>query len=65
MSVTLTVTGMSCGGCESNVVEALEGAEGVESASADREAGTATAEGEADVDALVAAVSDAGYEASA
>ncbi|WP_135363090.1 heavy-metal-associated domain-containing protein [Halosimplex halophilum] len=61
----ITVTGMSCGGCEQSVEEALEGVAGVESASADREAETATVEGDADTDDLVAAVEDAGYEASA
>lgn len=65
MSVTLTVTGMSCGGCEANVVDALEAVRGVESAVADREAGTATVEGSADTATLVTAVEDAGYEASA
>lgn len=62
---TITVLGMSCDGCEQNVVDALEGVEGVTAASADRESESATAEGDASVDALVAAVEDAGYEASA
>lgn len=65
MSTTLSVDGMSCGGCEQTVVEALEGVDGVERAEADHEADTATVEGDADVDALVAAVDDAGYDASA
>lgn len=65
MSRTITVEGMSCGGCESTVEDALEGVEGVESASADRERDAATVEGDADIDALVAAVEDAGYDASA
>ena len=65
MTRQITVTGMSCGGCEQNVEDALEGVPGVESATADRESDTATVEGEADTDALVAAVEDAGYEASA
>ncbi|MFB6188750.1 MAG: heavy-metal-associated domain-containing protein [Halapricum sp.] len=65
MSTTLTVEGMSCGGCEQTVVEALEGVSGVESATADRETDSATVEGDADVGALVEAVTDAGYEASA
>jgi copper chaperone len=65
MSVTLTVTGMSCGGCESTPVEALEAVEGVESPTADREVKPATAEGEADVHLLFPAVADAGYGAPA
>lgn len=67
MTKTLTVTGMRCGHCEQSVVEALEAVEGVESATADEAEGTATVEveGDADTDALVAAVEGAGYEASA
>lgn len=65
MSTELTVTGMSCEGCEQSVEDALEGVEGVESAEADRESESATVEGDADTDELVAAVEDAGYEASA
>lgn len=65
MSITLTVTGMSCEHCEQSVTEALEAIDGVTRATADREAEQATVEGEADVDALVAAVESAGYEASA
>ncbi|QPV61841.1 heavy-metal-associated domain-containing protein [Halosimplex litoreum] len=65
MTQELTVTGMSCGGCEQSVEDALEGVAGVESATADREAESATVDGEADPDDLVAAVEAAGYEASA
>lgn len=65
MSTTLTVEGMSCTNCEESVEEALEGVEGVTSASADHEAGTATVEGTADPLDLIIAVEDAGYEAEA
>jgi len=65
MSTTLTVEGMSCGGCEQTVVEALESVSGVTHAEADRETDSATVEGDADVDALVQAVVDSGYDASA
>ena len=65
MSETLTVEGMSCSGCEQTVQEALLSVSGVESADVDRKAETATVEGDADVDELVAAVNDAGYSASA
>jgi copper chaperone len=65
MAKTLTVTGMSCEHCEETVENALEGVAGVERATADREAEQATVEGEADVGDLVAAVENAGYEASA
>lgn len=63
VSVELTVDGMSCTDCEASVEEALEGLTGVESATADHETDTATADGEVDpLDAIVA-VEDAGYEA--
>ena len=65
MSQTITVEGMSCEHCEQSVTEALEGVEGVESATADRESDSATAEGDADLNALVSAVDEAGYDASA
>ncbi len=65
MSITLTVDGMSCEHCEQSVREALEGVAGVTGAEVDRERGQATVEGEADTAALVAAVEEAGYSASA
>ncbi|MFB6201785.1 MAG: heavy-metal-associated domain-containing protein [Halorhabdus sp.] len=65
MSQTLTVKGMSCEHCEQSVEEALEAVPGVTDATADRESETATVEGDADDGALVDAVADAGYEASA
>lgn len=65
MTRTLTVTGMSCGHCEQTVEDALGEVAGVESVSADNEADTVTVEGDADLDDLVAAIEDAGYEASA
>jgi copper chaperone len=65
MSRTITVTGMSCGGCEQSVEDALEALDGVTDATADRDAETATIDGDADPDDLVAAVEDAGFEASA
>lgn len=65
MVTTLTVEGMACDGCEANVEEAIRGVAGVTGVEADHEAGTVAVEGEADTDALLAAVDDAGYEASA
>lgn len=65
MSQTFTVEGMSCGHCEQTVEEALSGVAGVESATADHESSSVTVEGEADASELVAAVEDAGYDASA
>jgi len=65
MSETLTVEGMTCEHCERTVEEALEGVDGVTSGRADREAESATVEGDADTDTLVSAVDEAGYDASA
>ncbi|MFD1633847.1 heavy-metal-associated domain-containing protein [Haloplanus ruber] len=64
MSQTITVEGMSCEHCERAVVEALAAVDGVTDATADRETESATVEGDPDAAALVAAVADAGYEAS-
>lgn len=65
MSTELSVDGMNCGGCERSVVAALEAVDGVRDASADHERDVATVEGDAPPDALVAAVENAGYDASA
>ncbi|ELY78521.1 heavy-metal-associated domain-containing protein [Natrinema pallidum] len=65
MSRTITVEGMSCEHCEQTVEEAIEAVSGVESVAVDREAGRATVEGDADPQALVSAVDEAGYDASA
>lgn len=65
MSQTITVEGMSCDHCEQSVEDALKEVSGVESAEADRETERATVEGDADSGALVSAVDEAGYDASA
>jgi len=65
MSTTLTVEGMSCAHCEQTVAEALSDVDGVENVAVDRTDERATVEGDADTDTLVAAVEDAGYDASA
>jgi len=65
MSETLTVKGMACDGCEANVEDALTELSGVERVDADHQSGRVTVDGDADVDALVDAISEAGYEASA
>ncbi|MFC7074942.1 heavy-metal-associated domain-containing protein [Haloarcula halophila] len=61
---TLSVTGMSCTGCEDAVEQALGELSGVVSVSADHGAGTVTVETDGDVDeeAIGSAVADAGYE---
>ncbi|WP_440991631.1 heavy-metal-associated domain-containing protein [Haloarchaeobius baliensis] len=65
MTTHITVEGMSCEHCEQTVEEALRSVQGVTEASADRGAAAATVEGDVDVSALVTAVEDAGYTASA
>lgn len=64
MAVTLTVEGMSCEGCEQTVEDALKIVDGVENVQADRTSNSATVKGDADTDALVNAVNEAGYTAS-
>ena len=63
---TLNVTGMMCRHCVAHVRKALEGVDGVSAVDVNLEAGTATVEAADSVtdEALVAAVVDAGYEAT-
>jgi len=56
MTTTMRITGMTCGGCEANVVEALVGVDGVDEATADHEGDEAVVEGDADPLDLIAAV---------
>ena len=65
MATEITVEGMTCEGCEEVVEDALGMADGVESASADRNEDVAVVEGDADVEELVAKVELAGYQGSA
>lgn len=63
---TLRVEGMMCQHCVAHVRKALEGVAGVSSVSVDLDAGTAEVEAADDVadEALVTAVTEAGYEAT-
>ena len=66
-TITIKVTGMSCGGCAMTVRKALEAVDGVISATADHTSGTATVhykDNRPSVDNLIAAVEKAGYEAN-
>ena len=64
-TVKLDVKGMHCEKCVAKVTEALEGVEGVTGAQVSLEEEAATVEGHGfDSSALVAAVADAGFEAS-
>ncbi|MDR5867138.1 heavy metal translocating P-type ATPase [Halomonas koreensis] len=59
----LSISGMTCASCVRSVQQALEGTEGVISASVNFGTRTARVHGEADADALVRAVKDVGYGA--
>ena len=61
----LNITGMSCGHCVKAVEKALRGVPGVQSAEVSLEAGRATVQGDADAQALMAAVKEEGYGAEA
>ena len=63
--IKLNVTGMSCGHCQAAVKGALEEVPGVAGVSVDLAGGTSEVEGNAALEALVAAVEEAGYSAAA
>lgn len=64
-TVTLSVPGMSCGHCESAVKSEVAKVAGVENVSVDLATKDVVVAGdELDVEALVAAVDEAGYEAT-
>jgi copper chaperone len=60
----LDIEGMTCSHCSAAVQRALEAVPGVEVATVDLDAGTASVEGDAPLDALLKAVADEGYRAS-
>ena len=64
---SISVTGMSCNGCEQNVETALRNLDGVSRVDADHEADTVDVviEDEVSVDDVNAAIERAGYDAVA
>jgi copper chaperone len=63
---TFTVTGMSCGGCESNVESELSSLAGVDSVDADHENDSVAVVAEGvSTDDITAAIESAGYEVDA
>jgi copper chaperone len=64
-TIELDIRGMTCNHCVAAVRKALEEVNGVEDVDVRLEPGSATVRGDADVEDLVAAVKQAGYEASA
>ena len=63
-TVELEISGMTCNHCVARATKALEAVPGVESVQVSLEPGGAVVQGSAGVDALVAAVKEAGYEAA-
>ena len=59
---TLKIEGMMCQHCQARVDKALRAVDGVEDVTVDLENGSAAVTGTADLEALKAAVVDAGYE---
>ena len=63
MSTELNISGMTCGHCQTAVTKALQSVPGVQNAEVDLKTGQARVEGEADLQALLAAVTEEGYTA--
>lgn len=63
-ATTYTVTGMTCGHCESAVREEVGQLAGVESVEVSADTGVLTVSGEVDDAAVLAAVDEAGYQAA-
>jgi len=63
MSTELNINGMTCGHCQTAVTKALKSVPGVQDAQVDLQTGQARVEGEADLQALLAAVNEEGYTA--
>ena len=61
----LKVSGMNCGACVNHVTNTLQGVAGVQAATVDLAAGSATVQHDANTNpvALVEAVAEAGYQA--
>jgi len=63
-ATTLKVTGMTCNHCVMTVTKALSTVPGVEAADVNLEKAQAVVKGSADVQALIAAVKDEGFDAA-
>ena len=61
--ITLNISGMTCGHCVQAVAKALNDVPGVERAGVELDSGIAVVEGTPDVQALLDAVQEEGYEA--
>lgn len=61
----LKVDGMTCNNCVKHVTQALMAVPGVTRATVALESGSAAVEGDASLEALIAAVREEGYDAAA
>jgi len=64
-TITLTITGMTCGHCVKHTQEALEAVAGVDKVTVTLEPGQASVQGSAEAAALIQAVTGVGYTAVA
>ena len=64
-TTTYDVQGMTCGHCVRSVTEEISEVDGVSSVDVDLDAGTAVVAGDADPEAVKAAVKEAGFEVTA
>lgn len=64
MQTTLKISGMTCGHCVAAVTKALQQVPGVEQAEVSLDPQQAVVTGDAEPQALIAAVEQEGYEAS-
>lgn len=62
MAIELSIKGMTCGHCQSSVTGALKGVAGVREVRVDLAAGKAFVEGDFEVQQLIDAVTEEGYE---
>jgi copper chaperone len=63
MTTELSISGMTCGHCVAAVTKALRSVPGVQDAQVDLQQGAASVQGQADAQALLAAVTEEGYSA--
>jgi len=63
MNTELNISGMTCGHCQTAVTKALKSVPGVQDAQVDLKTGKAVVQGQADLPALLAAVTEEGYGA--
>lgn len=61
--VQLKIDGMSCGHCVAAVENSLKAISGVENVTVDLDSGSAIVEGTADIQILLSAIEQEGYEA--